>query len=179
MRRGHTDICYRYPVSATALRIVGLTASLLYAATILRVYVLQPTTLPEMSASLTASVRAYRIDQARFDEGRRFFRQDQFVEARDALAQADPGRQDATTQFYIAYSYMRQGWGRVYSDDELYRAGKAALERARQVAPGGTLRVDDPGLALHTAEELSAEFDRGLTREVSDLNPARLFRERP
>jgi hypothetical protein len=173
------DFCYRNPVSATGLRIIGLTASLLYAAALLRVYVQQPSTLPEMTASLTSTIRAYRIDQARFDQGLRFFRQDQFVEARDALGQADPGRQDATTQFYIAYSYLRQGWGRVYSDDELFREGKAALDRARKVAPGGTITVNDPGLTLHTAEELAAELDRGLTRDLSDLNPARLLRKRP
>ena len=72
-----------------------------------------------------------------------------------------------------------EGWGRVYSDDTLFTAGKAALDRARQVAPNGTITVDDPDLKLHTAEELAAEFDRGLTRDMSDLNPAKLFRERP
>jgi glutamine cyclotransferase len=171
--------CYRKLVTATSLRIVGLTLTLLYAAAILRVYVQRPASLPEMSASLTSVVRAYQIDRQRFDQGLRFFRGNQFAEARDAFAQADPGRQDATVQFYVAYSYLRQGWGRVYSDDVLFTAGRAALDRARQVAPNGTIAVDDPDLKLHTAEELAAEFDRGLTRDLSDLNPVRLFRERP
>ena len=166
-------------MSATTLRIIGLTATLLYAAAILRVYVQRPASLPEMSASLTSVVRAYQIDRQRFDQGLRFFRNNQFAEARDAFAHADPGRQDATVQFYVAYSYLREGWGRVYSDDTLFTAGKAALDRARQVAPDGTITVDDPDLKLHTAEELAAEFDRGLTRDLSDLNPAKLFRERP
>jgi hypothetical protein len=39
--------------------------------------------------------------------------------------------------------------------------------------------VDDPDLKLHTAEELAAEFDRGLTRDLSDLNPTKLLRDRP
>jgi len=166
-------------VSATTLRIIGLAVTLLYAAAILRVYVQRPTSLPEMSASLTSVVRAYQIDRERFDQGLGFFRHNQFAEARDAFAHADPGRQDPTVQFYVAYSYLRQGWGRVYSDDSLFAAGKAALDRARQVAPGGTVTVADPDLKLHTAEELAAEFDRGMTNDVSDLNPAKLFRERP
>lgn len=166
-------------MSPTALRVLGLTLSLMYAAAIVRVYVRQPATLPEVAGSLTSSVGAYRIDQARFDAGLRFFRQDQFVEARDAFAQADPARQDTRVQFYVAYAYLRQGWGRMYADDALYKAGAAALDHARSMAPGGAIVVDDPTLRLHTAEELSAEFQRGLTRELSDLNPARVFQERP
>ena len=152
---------------------------LVYASAIVKVYVRQPTTIPEVAGSLTSSVGAYRIDQARFDAGLAFFRADQFVEARDAFAQADPARQDPTVQFYVAYSYLRQGWGRVYADDALYRSGQAALAHARALSPGGTIRVDDDNLRLRTAEELGAEFERGLTRELSDLNPARVFRERP
>jgi hypothetical protein len=166
-------------VSSTAIRVVGLALSLVYAGAIVRVYVRQPATLPEVSGSLTAAVGAYHVDRAKLDQGLQFFHQDQFVEARDALAQADPARLDTAVQFYIAYSYLRQGWGRVYTDDALYRAGRATLVHAREVAPGGTIRVADPTLKLHTAEELAAEFDRGLTRDLSDLNPARLLRERP
>jgi hypothetical protein len=166
-------------VSPVALRALGLVLTLVYAAAIVRVYVRQPASLPEMAGSLTSTVGAYRIDQARFDAGLTFFRNDQFIEARDAFAQADPGRQDAPVQFYVAYSYLRQGWGRVYADDALYTAGREALAHARSLAPDGTIRIDDPDLRLHTAEELAAEFDRGLTRELSDLNPVRVFRERP
>ena len=43
----------------------------------------------------------------------------------------------------------------------------------------GTIVVADPNLRLHTGEEVAAEFERGLTRELSDLNPVRVFRERP
>ena len=157
----------------------GLVLSLVYAAAIVRVYVRQPVTLPEVAGSLTSSVGAYRIDQARFEAGLAFFRQDQFVEARDAFAQADPARQDASVQFYLAYAYLRQGWGRVYSDDALYKAGQATLAHARSLAPNGSIVVADPNLRLHTGEEVAAEFERGLTRELSDLNPVRVFRERP
>ena len=166
-------------MSPSAIRVAGLVLSVLYAAAIVRIYVRQPSTLPEMAGSLTASVGAYRIDQTRFDAGLAFFRQDQFVEARDAFAQADPARQDAEVQFYIAYAYLRQGWGRVYADDGLYKAGQATLAHARSLSPDAPIVVADPNLRLHTAEEVAAEFQRGLTRDLSDLNPVRVFRERP
>lgn len=166
-------------MSATTLRIAGLIASLVYAGAIVRVYVRQPATVPEVAGSLTAAVGAYRIDQERFQAGLEYFRADQFVEARDAFAQADPARQEARVQFYIAYTFLRQGWGRFYADDALYREGLAALRHARSVAPGGTIAVDDPNLQLQTAEQVEAEFQRGLTRELSDLNPMRVVRERP
>ena len=158
---------------------LGITLCLLYAGAIVRVYVRQPATIPEVAGSLTSSIGAYRIDQQRFDAGLAFFRRDQFVEARDAFSQADPARQDASVQFYVAYSYLRQGWGRVYADDSLYKAGQATLAHARSLTPSGAIRVDDANLKLKTAEEVAAEFERGLTREMSDLNPARLLRERP
>ena len=166
-------------MSPSAVRIVGLVLSLVYAAAIVRVYVRQPATLPEVAGSLTSSVGAYRIDQARFDAGLAFFRNDRFVEARDAFAQADPARQDASVQFYVAYAFLRQGWGRVYADDAMYKAGAATLAHARTLAPGGVLVVNDPNLRLRTAEEMAAEFERGLTRDLSDLNPVRVFQERP
>jgi hypothetical protein len=166
-------------VSPTLIRVIGLTLSIGYAAAIVRVYTARPQNWPEVAGTMRSTVRAYHVDAERFEQGLRFFRQDQFVEARDAFAQADPARLDARVQFYVAYAYLRQGWGRVYSDDALYRAGKETLDHARQVAPGGTIVVDDPTLKLHTAEELAAEFDRGLTRDLSDLNPARLWRDRP
>lgn len=165
--------------NARTVRVIGLLLSLVYAAAIVRVYVRQPGTVPEVAGSLSAAVGTYRIDQERFDAGLRFFRNDQFAEARDAFAQADPARQDPRVQYYVAYSYLREGWGRVYADDEPYREGLAVLQHARRIAPGGTIRVDDPDLTLRTAEELQAEFERGLTRELSDFNPMRLTRERP
>ena len=48
------------------------------------------------------------------------------------------------TQFYIAYSWYRQGWGRVYSDDDMFAQGLMAVNRAIAVAPDGRVRVDDP-----------------------------------
>jgi tetratricopeptide (TPR) repeat protein len=166
-------------MTATWLRIIGLTLSLLYATFIVWLYARQPKTVAEVTGGITASVGVYQIDRASFDEGLRFFRADHFPEARSAFARADTAKLDATTQFYIAYSFVRQGWGRVYSDDGLYQEAKRTLEHAVAVAPQHKIIVDDAGLSLKSSDELKAEIDRGLTRDSSDLNPLRLFRERP
>lgn len=160
------------------LRVAGLCANLTYACVIIWVYVTQPGTLREVTGGLSAAVGAYQVDQASFSEGLRFFRRDQFAEARAAFARADPARRDATTQFYVAYSFYRQGWGRVYSDDELFRQGLAAIDHAIAIAPGGRIAVSDPDLFMSTADELRAELQRGMTREASDFNPLRIFQER-
>ena len=47
-----------------------------------------------------------------------------------------------------------------------------------KLAPGGRLVVDDPDLAMHSAEELKAELEAGVRRDASDLNPMRLLRVR-
>ena len=95
-----------------------------------------------------------------------------------AFARADPAVRDARTQFYIAYSYYRQGWGRLYHDDALFAEGLEAVDRAIALAPNGRLVVDDPDLQLRTGEELKAELEAGQRRDASDLDPMRVFRER-
>ena len=91
---------------------------------------------------------------------------------------SDPAERDARTQFYIAYAYYRQGWGRVYSDDELFGKGLASVDKAIALAPGGRLVVDDANLLMRSADELRAELQSGLTREASDFNPLKVFRAR-
>lgn len=160
------------------LRVVGLCANFTYAGVIVWIYVTQPATFSEVTGGLSSAVGAYQVDQTSFNEGLRFFRRDQFVEARAAFARADPARQDPRTQFYIAYSYYRQGWGRLYNDDTLFREGLAAVDRAIEIAPEGRVVVTDGDLRMTTADELRAELTRGITREPSDLNPLRIFQER-
>jgi hypothetical protein len=161
-----------------AVRAAGLLVSCAGCASLLWLFVQQPTNLQELTGSVAASVGVYQIDQAAFDQGRQFFTGDKFAEARAAFARADPASRHAVTQFYIAYSYYRQGWGRVYSDDTLFAAGLEAVNRAIALAPGGTLRVDDPTLDMKSADELKAELQRGLTRDASDFNPLRVLRKR-
>lgn len=161
------------------VRAIGLVLTLTYAAVIVWLYAHQPRTFAEVTGGLQSSVGVYRIERASFEEGLRFFHGDRFVEARSAFARADPAKQDAATQFYVAYSFLRQGWGRVYSDDALLKEARTALTRAIEVAPDGRIVVDDQAVTLKSADELMAEIDRGLTRDASDLNPLRVLSTRP
>ena len=160
------------------VRAAGLVLAIIYAAFIGWLYVRQPQTVAQVTGGLSAAVGAYRIDDQALADALRFFNHDQFVEARLAFARADPASRDARTQFYIAYSYYRQGWRRLYHDDALYREGVEAVDRAIALAPGGRLIVEDPTLQIHTADELKAELQAGLSPDLSDLNPMRLFRQR-
>lgn len=160
-------------------RAIGLVLSVAFALLILWIYARQPQTIAQVTGGLASGIGAYRIDQASFDDGLAFFRHDQFSEARAAFERADPAQRDATTQFYIAYTYYRQGWGRVYNDDVLFARGLEAVERAIALAPGGRLRVDgDADLQMHSADELKAELERGREVDASDFNPMRVFRKR-
>ena len=161
-----------------AVRTAGLAVSLAYAGFITWVYAHQPKTMAELSGGLASTVGAYTVDRTSFDQGLQFFRADRFEEARAALGRADPARRDATTQFYVAYSYYRQGWGRLYDDDALFRKGLATVDLAIALAPNGRLDVADQSLGLRTADELRAELLRGITRDASDLNPMRVLEPR-
>jgi hypothetical protein len=157
------------------LRPLGLLFACGYAVLIVWTYAAQPQTVAEITGGLAAEVGAYRIDHQAFDDGLAFFRRDLFEESRAAFARADPAQRDARTQFYIAYSYYRQGWGRIYNDDALFKQGLEAVDRAIALAPGGRLVVEDENLGMKTADELRGELQRGLTRDASDLNPLRVF----
>ncbi|HWJ56480.1 MAG TPA: hypothetical protein VNR90_09670 [Vicinamibacterales bacterium] len=156
----------------------GLIASIGYAAIVAWIYATQPQTMAQVSGGLTSMVGAYSIDQQAFDDGLRFFRRDQFAEARAAFARADRAKRDARTQFYVGYAFYREGWGRLYSDDTLFRQGLAAADAAVALAPNGRLVVDDPDLQMHSADELRAELQRGLSVDASDFNPLRVLRTR-
>jgi hypothetical protein len=162
----------------TTTRALGLLLAVVYAAVIGWLFARQPQTIGQVTGGLTSVVGVYNIDDQAFADALRFFRNDQFVEARLAFERADPAVRDARTQFYIAYSYYRQGWGRLYHDDRLYAEGLKGIDRAMALAPGGRLVVDDPTLGIHTGEELKAELEAGQRRELSDFNPVRVFRAR-
>jgi hypothetical protein len=159
----------------TTTRSIGLGLVIAYAALIGWLYARQPQTLAQVTGGLSAAVGTYTVDEQAFADALRFFRNDQFVEARLAFERADPAVRDARTQFYIAYSYYRQGWGRMYHDDSLYVDGLAAIDRAMALAPGGRLVVDDAALSMHTGEEVKAELESGLRVDPSDFNPLRVF----
>ena len=165
-------------MSESVIRVLGLSTSVGYVALIAWLFTLQPQSMAEVTGGLTASVGAYRVDQQAFEDGIRLFRQDQFEAAVSAFERADPARQDARTQFYIAYAFYRRGWGRLYHDDAWFTKGLEAVKRAIAVAPNGRIVVDDPNLKIHNADELKAELEAGLRRDLTDLNPFRVFRER-
>ena len=147
----------------------------MYASLIVWVYTRQPTTLAQVSGGLASTIGAYRVDEQGFTDGLAFFRNDQFVPARTAFARADPAERDPRTQFYVAYSYYRQGWHRLYSDDRLFLEGLKTIDKAIALAPNGRLVIQDPGLSMHNADELRAELEAGLEHDASDFNPLRVF----
>ena len=157
---------------------LGLAWTLLYAAAILWLYATAPRSVAEMRTGASVAAGTYEVDRARFDAGRELFRREQYRAARDEWARADPAQRDARTQFYTAYAFYREGWGRVYNDDALFRAGLEAVERAIGLSPEGALSVDDAELKMRTAAELKAELQGGAERSWGDLNPAKVFRER-
>ena len=157
------------------LSIALITAGLVVTAFL---YWAEPRSLAEVATKGQVVTGTYSIDKAEVDRGIASFHSDRFEEARAAFIRADPERRDAGTQFYVAYSYYRQGWGRLYHDDRLYAEGLTAVDRAIALAPGGRLIVDDPALGMHTAEELKAELEAGMRRDASDFNPMRVFRKR-
>jgi hypothetical protein len=165
-------------VQDRSVRVFGFVLALCYATFIIWLYVRQPQTLAEVTGGLTATVGAYRINQQAFDDAIALFRREQHEAARAAFERADPAGQDARTQFYIAYSYYRSGWGRVYQDNELFKKGLVHADKAIALAPGGRLIVDDSEIHIHSADELRAELAEGLRVEASDFNPMRVFRER-
>lgn len=160
------------------VRAAGLVLSIAYAALIVWLYAAQPQTVAEVTGGLAAGVGAYRVDNQAMEDGLAFFRRDAFPESRAAFDRADPAHRDPRTQFYIAYSCYREGWGRVYDDDALFAKGIEAVDRAIAAAPDHRVVVDDPNLGMHTADELKTELTRGVTYEPSDFNPLKIFRRR-
>lgn len=157
------------------VRGAGLVMAITYVSLIVWIYARQPQTLAQVRGGLASTIGAYRVDDQAFTDGRALFRKDQFVAARTAFARADPAERDARTQFYVAYSYYRQGWHRLYSDDALFGEGLKTIDKAIALAPNGRLVVEDPELSIHNADELRAELDAGLRHDASDFNPMRVF----
>lgn len=157
---------------------VGIIWTCLFALFVVWLYATAPQTVGEVAERASAAAGAYEVDAARFDAARELFLREQYAAARDEWGRADPLARDARTQFYIAYAFYRQGWGRTYHDDDLFRQGLEAVRRAIELSPEGALRVEDPELKLRTAAELKAELEAGLTRTADDFNPLRVFRER-
>lgn len=163
---------------AALLTAFGLAGSLAYAAAIVWLYTTQPRTLQEVKAGAQVMAGAYQVDEARFQAARELFRAEQYRAAREEWERADPARRDARTQFYVAYSFYREGWGRLRHDDTLYRQGLEAVDRALALSGNTSLPLNDPDLGLQSAVELRGELQRGVEKTWSDLNPMRALEKR-
>src|ERR1700759_3351681 len=139
--------------TARLIPALGIAWTLAYAACLLWRYATAPQCVKDVTTRASVAAGTYEVDRARFDAGRELFLREQYAAARDEWARADPARRDARTQFYVAYSFYRQGWGRVYSDDALFRQGLDAVNRAIALSPDAPLEVDDAELKIHSASE--------------------------
>jgi hypothetical protein len=157
---------------------LGIAWTCLFGVFVVWLYVTAPQSVGEVATRASVAAGTYEVDRARFDAGRELFLREQYAAARDEWSRADPAQRDARTQFYVAYSFYRQGWGRVYSDDALYRQGLDAAARAIALSPDAALNVEDAELKIHSAAELKAELEGGLERTAGDFNPLKVFSER-
>jgi hypothetical protein len=165
-------------VQSKLIQIGGLALTIAYATFIIWIYATEPRTFKEVTTSAEVAAGTYQINQEKFNSALNLFRREQFRAAREEWQQADPAQRDARTQFYIAYSFYREGWGRLYFDQALFKQGVQAVNRAIALSSANSLTIDDPDLQMHTAAELKAELEQGLERSWSDINPLKVMRTR-
>ncbi|MEO6654478.1 MAG: hypothetical protein ABIO36_00195 [Pyrinomonadaceae bacterium] len=158
------------------IQILGIILTLTGLAFIGFLYVAEPRTLAEVTTKGSVVLGTYEINKTEFETGLASFRKDEFPAARAAFDRADPEKRDATTQYYTAYSYYRQGWGRISNDDALFKAGLEVVNRVIELDTN--YRTTDETLGIKTPAELKNEFEEGLKITLSDFNPMKLTRER-
>ena len=169
------------------IQILGIFLTIVYGFLIAWLYWAAPKNLEEVSTKAKETIEntttkgqiiigTYEVDADKFNDGLKAFRADNFVAARSFFENADPERRDAKTQFYIAYSFYRQGFGKLYNDDELFKKG---LEQTnRLITLDRNFKSDDADLKMKTPAELKHEFEEGLRTTAEDFNPFKLMRER-
>jgi hypothetical protein len=155
------------------IQILSIILITIFGAFIVWLYVSEPKSVVEAVTKATVTVGTYEADKAKFDEGLSQFRNENYAVARDFFNQADTEKRDDKTRFYLAYSFYRQGFGKVYSDNNLYRQG---LEIAVKINPN--FKSDDINLPIKTPAELKNEFEEGLKVTADDFNPLKVLRER-
>ena len=169
------------------IQTLGIALAAVYAIFIAWLYWVEPksleevpskaqTTIENVTTKTQVAIGTYEIDRAKFNEGLAAFRQDSFIVARDSFQKADVEKRDTRTQFYIAYSFYRQGFGRVSNDDALFKQGLEQTNRV--IAADKNFKSDDADLQLKTPVELKNEFEEGLKVTASDFNPLKVLRER-
>ena len=155
------------------LCIVLVTAGFLFTVFL---YWTEPRSIGDVTTKGSVLIGTYEINKDEFARGLTQFRSDDFIGARIAFDRADPEKRDANTQFYAAYSYYRQGWGRVSNDDTLFKPGLETVNRVIAIDP--KFQSNDETLVMKTPSELKNEFEEGLKITPSDFNPLKLARER-
>jgi len=165
-------------MQARIIQVVGLLFTVAYAVLIVWLYATEPRSFKEVTTSAEVAAGTYQINQEKFNSALDLFRHDQFRAARVEWQLADPAQGDARTQFYISYSFYREGWGRVYFDQQLFKQGLEAVNRTIALTSSSTLTVDDPNLRMHTPAELKAELEQGTEQSWGDVNPLKVLRIR-
>lgn len=169
------------------IHILSLVLVVIYGFLIVWLYWAEPKNLEEVSTKAKETIEntttkgqiiigTYEVDATKFNDGLKAFRADNFVAARSYFENADPESRDAKTQFYIAYSFYRQGFGKLYNDDELFKKGLEQTNRV--IALDKNFKSDDVDLTMKTPAELKNEFEEGLRFTADDFNPMKLTRER-
>lgn len=169
------------------IHILGIAVTLVYGVFVVFLYAAEPRSIEEITIKAVETVQnaatkgqvitgQYEVDQVKFGEGLAAFRQGNFIVARDSFAKADPESRDAKTQYYIAYSFYRQGWGRVTNDDALFKQALETVNRVNMLDKD--FRSDDADLKLRTPAELKNELEEGMRVTADDFNPLKLIRER-
>ncbi|REJ77676.1 MAG: hypothetical protein DWQ47_15000 [Acidobacteria bacterium] len=169
------------------IQIFGLAVTVLYGLFVAWIYWAAPKNVGEVSTKARETIEqatneakaatgTYQVDSAKFQQGLNAFRAENFVLARDQFEQADPKGIDPATQYYIAYSFYRQGWGRFTNDDVLFEKGLEQVDKV--IALDREYKADDPNLNLKYPVELKQELEEGLRITADDFNPLRLTRER-
>ncbi|MGH9946659.1 MAG: hypothetical protein ACRD6X_05610 [Pyrinomonadaceae bacterium] len=170
------------------IQILGVVLSAIFAIFIVFLYATEPRSIGELSekASKTASdvltksqvvTGTYQVDAEKFAKGIELFRAEDFPGSRTFLLAADPEKRDGKVQFYIAYSFYRQGWGRFASDDELFGQGLEYARHADTLLDSGYIS-DDDDLKLKTPAALINVMEEGTKTTAYDFNPMRILRER-
>ncbi len=169
------------------IQILGIFLAAFYALFVAWLYIAEPKSLDELPAKAQTTIDnvttktqvaigIYEVDRVKFEEGLKAFRADNYIAARDNFERADTEKRDAKTQFYIAYSFYRQGFGKISNDDALFKKGLEQINRV--IALDANYKSDDANLQLKTPVELKNEFEEGLKITAGDFNPFKILRER-
>lgn len=169
------------------IQIIGVLAALFYAGFVGFIYLTAPRSIEDVAFKARETIEKattsgqvltglYEVDQAKFSEGLEAFRAENYPLAKDQFSKADPENRDPNTQFYIAYSDYRQGWGRFSNDDLLFERALKTLDRVELL--NKNFSSSDPDLKLKTPAELRNELSEGLRVTADDFNPLKIVRER-